>query len=114
MGSHCPVMEDGGHGIKELLQAEKDAAQIVGDAKGKRQETMKRAKDDAQKEIAEYKAKREAEFKAYESKHSSGGSSSSEKLAQHPKEAIADLQKEAESNRGKVVDLLVKYVTTVN
>merc|ERR1711934_1052532 len=106
--------EGQGQGIKELLTAEKKATQIVNDAKKKRADTMKKAKEDAQQEIADYKAKREQEFQTYKLEHSTGGSESSSALAKQTEDAIADLQAEAARNRSKVVDLLVKYVTTVS
>merc|ERR1712216_1036349 len=105
--------DGGGHGIKELLQAEKDAAKVVQEAKRKRQETMKQAKEKEAEEIAKYKADREEQFQAYKLEHSSGGTTSSERLAQQTDAAVADLQREAEANRPKVVELLVQYVTTV-
>merc|ERR1712070_691243 len=108
------TMEGGdGHGIKELLAAEKDAAKIVAEAKQKRMEKMKKAKEDAQREIAEYKSAREAEFNAYKAQHSSGGSASSEALASQTQAAISDLEREAGKNRAQVVDMLVGFVTTV-
>merc|ERR1711907_501083 len=95
-------MESDGHGIKELLEAEK-----------RRQEKMRAAKSDAEKEIADYKAQREAEFQAYKNKHSTGGSESSEQLAAQTTAAVADLEREAAKNKQKVVDMLVGYVTNV-
>merc|ERR1711988_2080333 len=117
MGSNSKgrrTMEGGdGHGIKELLAAEKDAAKIVAEAKQKRMGKMKKAKEDAQREIAEYKSSREADFNAYKAQHSSGGSASSEALASQTQAAIADLEREANKNRAQVVDMLVGFVTTV-
>merc|ERR1711965_609441 len=106
------AMSEDGHGIKELLAAEKQAAEIVLEAKKRRQAKMKQAKDDAESEIADYRSKREAEFEAYKNQHSSGGSSSSEKLRVQTDAAVKGLEAEAGKNRAKVVDLLVKYVTS--
>lgn len=106
-------MEGDGHGIKELLAAEKEAATIVADAKKRRQEKMKQAKEDAARAIEEYRSEREAEFQAYKEKHTTGGSASSDALATQTQAAIADLEAEAQKNRNEVVGLLVQYVTTV-
>merc|ERR1712046_512939 len=107
-------MEGGdGHGIKELLAAEKEAANIVSDAKKQRQDKMKKAKEDANKEIEAFRASKESEFQAYKQKHSTGGSASSESLKKQTDEAKMELEREAAANRSKVVDLLVQYVTTV-
>jgi|ERR1719263_1632346 len=102
-----------GHGIKELLQAEKQAATIVAEAKKERQAKMSKAKKDAAAEIEDFRQKKEAEFQAYKQQHSSGGTASSETLMRQTAEAKADLEREAGQNRGKVVDLLVQFVTTV-
>merc|ERR1712216_814668 len=95
-------MESDGHGIKELLEAERQAAEIVAEAKKRRQEKMRAAKTDAEREIA-----------AYKDQHSTGGSESSEQLAAQTTAAVADLEREAAQNKQKVVDMLVGYVTNV-
>merc|ERR1711907_646294 len=106
-------MEGDGHGIKELLAAEKEAAAIVADAKKQRQDKMKKAKEDANREIEAYRAQKEKEFLAYKQQHSTGGSESSESLRRQTDEAKTQLSSEASANRSKVVDLLVQFVTTV-
>merc|ERR1711998_462865 len=107
------IMDGDGHGIKELLQAEKEAGIIVAEAKKRRQEKMKQAKEDANRDIEEYRLTREREFQAYKDQHSTGGSQSSEALATQTQAAVGDLEREANSNRAKVVEMLVNYVTTV-
>merc|ERR1711907_407842 len=107
------MADSDGHGIKELLQAEKQAADIVQEAKKKRQDKMKKAKEDAEREIAEYRKQREEQFEAYKAEHSTGGTSSSAALRTQTDAAVSALEAEAAKNRKNVVDLLVKYVTTV-
>merc|ERR1711865_123714 len=107
------TMESDGHGIKELLAAEKEAAALVAEAKKRRQEKMKAAKEDAARDIEKYRSEREKEFQAYKEKHSTGGSASSEALTAQTEAAVADLEREAGANRQKVVDMLVGYVTNV-
>merc|ERR1712199_96992 len=105
MGSRRRDMEGkDGHGIKELLAAEKQAASMVAEAKKRRSEKMKAAKEDAAREIEEFKTKREAEFQANKAAHSTGGSESSA-LAEQTKRAVADLENEANKNRAKVVEM---------
>lgn len=54
--------------IQTLLEAEKDAQQIVEKARQYRTQRLKDARSEAQKEIDTYKSKKEQEFKDYESK----------------------------------------------
>lgn len=54
--------------IQTLLEAEKDAQQIVEKARQYRTQRLKDARSEAQKEIDKYKSKKESEFKEYESK----------------------------------------------
>lgn len=76
----------GSNGIQTLLEAEKDAAKIVQEARGckshnpgaavsvrttnlmllDRTQKLKEARSQAEKEIAKYKAQKEEEFKSYE------------------------------------------------
>lgn len=52
--------------IQTLLEAEKEAQQIVEKARQYRTQRVKDARSEAQKEIEKYKAKKEAEYKEYE------------------------------------------------
>lgn len=54
--------------IQTLLEAEKDAQQIVEKARQYRTQRLKDARSEAQKEIEKYKSKKESEFKEYEAK----------------------------------------------
>ncbi|KAF8734733.1 hypothetical protein AX14_003030 [Amanita brunnescens Koide BX004] len=54
-------------GIQTLLEAEKEAAKVVQQARQYRVQKLKDARAEAEREIAEYKQSKEAEFKAFES-----------------------------------------------
>lgn len=56
-------------GIQALLKTEKDAAEIVNEARKYRTNRLKTAKADAQSEIDEYKKQKETELKNYEKEH---------------------------------------------
>lgn len=97
--------------IQSLLKTEKEAAAIVNDARKYRTDRLKSAKADAQKEIDEYKAQKDAELKKFESDHT-GLNDNIEK------EAEASVQKELEEIKHKfgekkssVVQLLVDAAT---
>ncbi|CAA6671975.1 unnamed protein product [Spirodela intermedia] len=61
-------------GIQQLLAAEQEAQHIVNAARNAKLARLKQAKDEAEKEIAEYRAQVEAEFqkKVLESSGDSG------------------------------------------
>lgn len=54
--------------IQTLLEAEKDAQQIVEKARQYRTQRLKDARSEAQKEIDKYKSKKESEYKDFEAK----------------------------------------------
>lgn len=56
-------------GIQALLKTEKDAAEIVNEARKYRTARLKSAKTDAQSEIDQYKKQKDAELQAYEQEH---------------------------------------------
>ncbi|KAI0057229.1 V-type ATPase [Artomyces pyxidatus] len=56
-------------GIQTLLEAEKEAAKVVQQARAYRVQKLKDARTDAQKEISEYRKAKEAEFAEFESSH---------------------------------------------
>jgi len=56
-------------GIQTLLEAEKEAAKIVQQARQYRVQRLKDARAEATKEIEQYKQAKEEEFKAFESSH---------------------------------------------
>lgn len=89
------------------MKTEKEAAEIVAEARKYRTNRLKTAKSDSQKEIDAYKKQKEDELKAYE-QQDAGLNESIEK------EADAEVEKEMKSIRAKyaekkdsVVQLLV-------
>ncbi|KAF8347697.1 H+-ATPase G subunit-domain-containing protein [Amanita rubescens] len=54
-------------GIQTLLEAEKEAARVVQQARQYRVQKLKDARAEAEREIGEYKQAKDAEFKAFES-----------------------------------------------
>lgn len=57
--------------IQTLLEAEREAQQIVERARAYRQQRLKDARTEAGKDVETYKQKKDAEFKEYEKKVSS-------------------------------------------
>ena len=94
-------------GIQSLLKTEKEAAEIVNEARKYRTTRLKSANQDAQAEIDNYKKQKEEELKNFEKEHEG----LNEKI---DKEADAEVQKELtsikstfEKKTSAVVKLLV-------
>ena len=100
-------------GIQQLLAAEQEAQLIVNAARNAKTARLKQAKEEAEKEIAEYRAKMEAEFQRKVAE-SSGDSGANVKRLEHETDAkIEHLQTEASIISHDVVHMLLKHVTTV-
>ncbi|KOM38994.1 hypothetical protein LR48_Vigan03g237600 [Vigna angularis] len=97
-------------GIQQLLAAEQEAQRIVNAAKNEKLARLKQAKENAEKEIAEYRAQLEYEFQ----KKSSGHSGANVKRLELDTGAkIHHLKTEAGRISGDVVTTLLKYVISV-
>lgn len=97
--------------IQSLLKTEKEAAEIVNEARRYRTSRLKLAKSDAQKEIDDYKNQKEEELKKYESEHT-GLNDQIEKDAEAKVELeLKDIQKKFEEKKDAVVKLLIDAAT---
>ncbi|KAJ7623319.1 H+-ATPase G subunit-domain-containing protein [Roridomyces roridus] len=101
------------HGIQTLLEAEKEAAKIVEQARQYRVQKLKDARSQAAKEIEDYKKSKEEEFKAFEAQHA-GTTSNAQTLVD--KETEVNLKNITESfnkNKEQVVNKLIDRVVLV-
>lgn len=74
---------------------------------------LKQAKEEAEKEIAEYRAQLEYEFQKKVSQSSGDSGANVKRLEQETEEKIHHLKTEAERISGDVVSMLLKHVTSV-
>ncbi|ONI03080.1 hypothetical protein PRUPE_6G237200 [Prunus persica] len=101
-------------GIQQLLAAEQEAQHIVNAARSAKMARLKQAKDEAAKEIAEYRAQMELEFQKKVAAQSSGDSGANVKrLELETEQKIKHLSAEAARISSDVVQMLLKQVTTV-
>eukprot|EP00252_Welwitschia_mirabilis_P003997 TRINITY_DN1411_c0_g1_i1.p2 TRINITY_DN1411_c0_g1~~TRINITY_DN1411_c0_g1_i1.p2 ORF type:complete len:111 (-),score=35.30 TRINITY_DN1411_c0_g1_i1:268-600(-) len=100
-------------GIQLLLAAEQEAQNIVSSARSAKMARLKQAKDEAEKEIADFRRKKEIEFQRKLSESSGDSGSNVKRLEEETKIKIAHLKKEADRVSPQVVAMLMKYVTTV-
>ncbi|CAK7902830.1 V-type proton ATPase subunit G [[Candida] anglica] len=98
-------------GIQALLKTEKDAAEIVNEARKYRTNRLKSAKADAQKEIDEYKQQKEAELKKYEDEHAGLNESISKDADAEVQKELADIKAKYAEKKTAVVKLLVDATT---
>ncbi|KAL0953603.1 hypothetical protein HGRIS_004811 [Hohenbuehelia grisea] len=97
-------------GIQTLLEAEKEAAKIVQQARQYRVQKLKDARSEATKEIEAYKKAKEDEFKAFEASHA-GTTSSAQTVID--KETEVNLQQITDSYQQHKDDVVKKLLDRV-
>ncbi|KAJ4704888.1 V-type proton ATPase subunit G [Melia azedarach] len=100
-------------GIQQLLAAEQEAQHIVNAARNAKLARLKQAKDEAEKEIAEYRAQMEREFQRKLAESSGDSGANVKRLEQETDTKIQRLRAEAEKISYDIVQMLLKHVTTV-
>ncbi|KAH7284161.1 hypothetical protein KP509_34G042000 [Ceratopteris richardii] len=113
-------MEKGQGGIQMLLAAEQEAQQIIAAAKAgywcssaAKATRVKEAKEEAEREVAEYRAKCESEFRKKLAESNGDSGSNIKRLDREMKRKIENLKEQASKVSPQVVNLLLKYVTSV-
>ncbi|KAK6943789.1 Vacuolar (H+)-ATPase G subunit [Dillenia turbinata] len=100
-------------GIQQLLAAEQEAQHIVNAARNEKMARLKQAKEEADKEVADFRAQMEMEFQRKVAE-SSGDSGANVKRLEHETEGkIQHLKLEASRISNDVAHMLLKHVTTV-
>ncbi|KAG8380587.1 hypothetical protein BUALT_Bualt06G0031000 [Buddleja alternifolia] len=101
------------NGIQALLAAEQEAQHIVGAARTAKQARLKQAKEEAEKEIAEFRAQVEAEFQRKVAESSGDSGANVKRLEIETEEKIGNLKTETSRISQDVVSMLLRQVTTV-
>ncbi|GAA6001021.1 H(+)-transporting V1 sector ATPase subunit G [Rhodotorula paludigena] len=100
-------------GIATLLDAEKEASQIVAKAREYRSQRLKDARGEASKEIEALRAKKDQEFKDFEQQHSGDSSSSADEVSKTTQETLSRIEASFEASRAQVLDDLLERVVQV-
>ncbi|GAA6041089.1 hypothetical protein JCM8097_004713 [Rhodosporidiobolus ruineniae] len=100
-------------GIATLLDAEKEASQIVAKAREYRNQRLKEARGEASKEIDALRAKKDQEFRDFEQQHSGDSSTSQEEVNASTAVTLEQIQRSFEEHSAGVVDLLLERVVQV-
>mmetsp|Transcript_35548 Transcript_35548/g.105068 ORF Transcript_35548/g.105068 Transcript_35548/m.105068 type:complete len:115 (-) Transcript_35548:120-464(-) len=103
----------GGDGIQKLLAAEQEAQRIVSDARKAKQERMRQAKAEAEREIGAYRAEREGAYQKKVSEGSSGSQATFQRLTQETEANVARITEEVQAKKSEVAQALVKMTTSV-
>ncbi|GFZ14776.1 V-type proton ATPase subunit G 1 like [Actinidia chinensis var. chinensis] len=103
----------GQNGIQLLLAAEQEAQRIVNAARAAKMARLKQAKEEAEKEIAEFRSQMEAEFQRKVAESSGDSGANVKRLEQETQAKIHHLKKEAARISPDVVQMLLRHVTTV-
>ncbi|GAA5903832.1 hypothetical protein JCM8208_006592 [Rhodotorula glutinis] len=101
-------------GIATLLDAEKEAAQIVAKAREYRNQRLKDARGEASKEIDALRAKKDKEFTDFEHEHSGDSSTSATEVQKQTDETLERIEATFASSRQAVVDDLLERVVQVD
>jgi len=100
-------------GIQQLLAAEKRAADIVAEARKKRSQLLKRAKDEAQHEVEAYKAERERVFKSLEQQSVGSRTTNEDSIKLKTDQSIREMTLAFNANRSKVLQDILAAVSNV-
>ncbi|SCV05575.1 LANO_0H10506g1_1 [Lachancea nothofagi CBS 11611] len=99
------------NGIATLLKAEKEAHEIVSQARQYRSEKLKQAKSDAAKEINAYKQKKEQELKDFEAKNAGGVGGLEKEAEDQVQSELKELKEIGKKKKSAVVKLLIDAAT---
>ncbi|KAL4325460.1 hypothetical protein GQ457_11G008930 [Hibiscus cannabinus] len=103
----------GQNGIQQLLAAEQEAQHIVNAARNAKMARLRQAKEEAEKEIAEYRAQVEYQFQKKVAESSGDSGANVKRLEIETDAKINHLKNEAARISHDVVGMLLKNVTTV-
>lgn len=103
----------GQNGIQALLSAEQEAQHIVNAARTAKQSRLRQAKEEAGKEIAEFRAQMEADFQRRVAESSGDSGANVKRLEQETEAKIHHLKTESSRISPEVVQMLLRHVTTV-
>jgi len=100
-------------GIQTLLEAEKEAAKIVQQARQYRVQKLKDARAEASKEIEAYKKSKDEEFKTFESSHAGTTSTAQTAIDKETEVNLKDITTSFEANKDNVVKKLLDRVVLI-
>mmetsp|Transcript_3708 Transcript_3708/g.23235 ORF Transcript_3708/g.23235 Transcript_3708/m.23235 type:complete len:107 (+) Transcript_3708:98-418(+) len=99
--------------IQLLLAAEKEGQEIVNKARSEKTQRLRQAKEEAEREIAHYRAHREEKYKKMLEEQTGNSGSTNEALNAQVDEELKSMNAVVEERMPKVVDFLYERITTI-
>jgi len=100
-------------GIQTLLEAEKEAAKIVQQARQYRVQRLKDARSEAEREIEEYKRMKEEEFQAFEASHVGTTSTTQAALNKETEASLKEIDDIYQQKKDAVISAIGKRAIVV-
>ena len=100
-------------GLQLLLDAEKQAQELVAKARKEKLQMMKTAREEARDEIQKFRKEKDAEYQEFEKTHSGDTDDATAQMKKKTEDGIAAIKKDTEENSQRVVDMLIDYVVDV-
>lgn len=98
--------------VQLLLAAEKRATEKVSEARKRKAQLLKKAKEEAAADIEQFKAERQIVFNKYETEHIGSKDDIAKKIDRETTERLETMQKRMHTNRSKIVDELMGNVVS--
>ena len=100
--------------VQRLLQAEERRNKAISDARANKANQAKKAKVDAEKAVADFKAEKERDLATFKASLDSGAAGERQVLVAEADQEIDKVKKLAAERLNGVADLITKLITTVN
>ncbi|PIO76818.1 V-type ATPase, G subunit [Teladorsagia circumcincta] len=99
--------------FKQLLAAEKRAAEKINEARKRKFQRMKQAKQEAQAEVEKYRQEREREFKQYEQTYLGTKEDTESKIRRDTENEIEAMKRNVAANKQQVIVRLLQLVCDI-
>lgn len=96
--------------VQLLLAAEKRASEKVAEARKRKAQLLKRAKEEAAADIEQFKSERQIVFNKYETEHIGSKDDVAKKIDRDTTERLDTLQKRMKTNQNKIIDALMETI----
>jgi V-type H+-transporting ATPase subunit G len=96
--------------VQLLLAAEKRASEKVSDARKRKAQLLKKAKEEAAADIEQFKAERQIVFNKYETEHIGSKDDIAKQIDRDTTERLRTLQERMKTNQQKIIDALMANI----
>lgn len=100
--------------VQKLLQAEERRNKIVADAKARKQQKVKLAKTDAERDVADFRREKDAEFDTFRNTQLGGADSEYTVLVRETDQQIAEMKKLAAERIDKVAQMMADLIVSTS